>query len=330
MNKTLKYYNNLEEGDIFLFHQLIDRWDKQYVLEDYVNDCIKKKPCDWDYELWDSATGLVYRLISEFGQNGALELFDGYKPERPLKETEKLIEMESSDNNRPKCTNKKCCFVQNNQQCYLGTYITDCLSEKCCSIIIIFLLGGWSGLEEFSNESKENKIIYDFIKTIWDNNFDGILEKEIYGDNMNTRCALKTLEDKGYIRINAINSINQPAEFTLTSNKMSGKPDFKILKEIHTILYNDEEFIVKDSINDKIYFTSEKAIKTWLNKCTEEETRCSHINDYIQIWIKEHTNYEILSDCNGYYVLNKEKEQERRKQEEIRTNEALDLLHKII
>jgi len=147
---------------------------------------------------------------------------------------------------------------------------------------------------------------------------------------MNTKCALKTLKNKGYIEINTINYINQPTEFALTSNKESGKPDFKILNEIHTILYNDEEFIVKDSVSDKIYFTSKKAIKKWLNKCTEEETRCKHMNDYISIWIKENTNYQILSDCNGYYVLNKEKKQERKEQEEIRTNEALDLLHKII
>lgn len=185
MVKALKWYNDTDRFENVVIDDTV--YERQTTFEDYMNKKFNDKaPCTWSGELWESGEWLFQKIAGEYGDYAAVQMFNHYKPERPFRKFENLFAMESEDDETPRCMNHKCVYNETQgsnswKHCSWATYITGCIDSECGNLIIAFIIGGWSALEEYEKESDIHPEVFRFLERIWDKDYLGFMELELYG-----------------------------------------------------------------------------------------------------------------------------------------------------
>lgn len=156
---------------------------------------------------------------------------------------------------------------------------------------------------------------------------------------MSLRCALKILEEKGFINIKYTekrihSKLPRCPYYTISSNK----PD--LIAEIHTKIVERTDCICSNSIEGKYIgnkrydffdFTEIGKVDRWLEEnCKEEETQIIKCEKFISEYIKNCTDYCQTSDCNGYLILNRKLRKERILKEKKEEKEAIELFESML
>ena len=185
MLKALNYYN--EAKDFGGIEVDTTCGGTQYAFEEYMNKKYDRDaPCTWSGELWESGEWLFQAIAREYGNYGAVMMFNQYKPERPFRKDEALFSFETNADETPRCTRTECAYNEINtdshwNHCSFATYITGCMDNECGDLIITFIIGGWSGLKEYESTERIHPEVFRFLEKIWDKKYVGIKEFEIYG-----------------------------------------------------------------------------------------------------------------------------------------------------
>lgn len=251
-NKAIKWYRSLKYGDK-IGNQRINKSnsiDNQEALETYMEQEINELPFKniWSFSSWESGENLLIKLVEIYGSNGVIQMFDNYKPIRPLKKDENLITLETKS--APKCCNKKCSISPINNAiskkdgyCNFAYEISGCLTNTCVDLLITFIIGGWSAIKEEKENSQLHEEIFNYIEKHWDKNYIGIEEINLYGIdviNKSNNCKI-THEDDEYLSIEIfkLNSLNYNNNVIEINNIIKLKPENIAEIKIRKVINNE-------------------------------------------------------------------------------------------
>ena len=195
--KALDYYHNLLRENNYDFE----------AIEDFLTQTNVGSSIYGDRWWEDSGEHFCSTFKKDFTSREIFNMFNMYKP--PNNITDEELEYKHSYNflsygdYAPKCQNTECEYhrgLHNYAWCGYSDWADQCIIDIVYNIQFAFEIGGWSAIDELRPQF--NKKIIDYICTKLPQNYVGIKEKEIYGDNeMNFVKDLSNLHKKDDISV---------------------------------------------------------------------------------------------------------------------------------
>lgn len=176
--KALDYYHNLLKNNDYDFEAIED-----FLTQTNVGSSIY-------LETWweDSGEHFNHTFQKDFTSREIFNMFDMYKPPNDI--TDEELEHKHSYNflsygdYAPKCQNTECEYhrgLNNYAWCGYSDWANQCIIDIVYNIQFAFEIGGWSAIDELRPQF--NKKIINYICKKLPQNYVGIKEKEIYGDD---------------------------------------------------------------------------------------------------------------------------------------------------